>query len=244
MSAVSGKHLANDVQLTLQQRSYIDYIKLNLANYPRKLFAEILHGPNKAETVEIDAEEIFVLLISIARVAQDGGQFSIETALNQAVAENILHEDTLHPPLRQQTLSVLFSCVAWISMFYTPGPHPALQYEFITVDRSECMCIIDSQPISNTRLPLCELIQGFGPVLPTRRDSIVPNVSDSVFSAESLYVSLLNASTLVQVGGIQIQWITNVSSHLAFDPETQTLMMFALPSFCRFSEDESSTFAK
>jgi hypothetical protein len=244
LSAVSGKQVLGDASLTLQQQAYINFIKDNLENYPMSLFTEILHGPNKEGVVEIDSDEIFALLTSIAQSAQKGGQFSIETALKQAVEDEILNEETLKGPLHQKALSILFSCVAWISMLYPPVPPTPPLYENITIDRSECLCIADSQPISNTNRPVCEIIQEFGPLLPVRRDSVIPNTSDSVFSAESIYVSLLNASTLTQIGGIQIEWVTNVSSHLAFDPETPKLMIFSLPSFCRISEDQCSSFAK
>ncbi|KUJ17162.1 uncharacterized protein LY89DRAFT_734148 [Mollisia scopiformis] len=117
-------------------------------------------------------------------------------------------------------------------------------YENLTVDKTECLCIEDTQPISNANHPVCEVIQSFGPLLPVCRDTVIPNTPDSVFSAESIYVSLLNASTITQIGGIEIEWVSNVSSHLGFDPEIPKLMLFAHPSFCKINEDQSSTFAK
>lgn len=66
-------------------------------------------------------------------------------------------------------------------------------------------------------------------------------VPDPVFSADSLYVSLLNAETLTQLGEISFQWIDNISSHLVFDAERRKLLVFRLPSFCNVSPFSPTT---
>ena len=244
LSAISGKPVPDDVPFTIQQSAYINFVEEQLVKHPISSFTDILHGPNKDDLVEIDYPEVFVLLTSIARSARKGSQFSIKSALKQAVEDKILHEATLHGPLHRRALSILFSCVAWVSMLYPPVSPTLPPYENLAIEKTDCLCIEDTQPISNENLPVCEVIQGFGPLLPVRRDTVIPNTSDSIFSAESLYVSLLNASTLTHIGGIEIEWVSNVSSHLGFDPEIPKLMLFAHPSFCRINEDQSSTFAK
>ncbi|KAJ5701173.1 hypothetical protein N7488_008721 [Penicillium malachiteum] len=87
--------------------------------------------------------------------------------------------------------------------------------------------------------PLCELLQEFGPLLPVKNDPIISTTAASVFFADSLYVSLLNAATLSSLGGIQIEWIENISSHLHFDLEAKKLFIFRLPSFCYVNHHQS-----
>ena len=107
---------------------------------------------------------------------------------------------------------IFFSFIAWISMLY---PARCLAtHGRLAIDTTQCMCMLDSQAGSNANLPICEVIQEFGPLLPRRRDSSNEafNSVDPVFSKESLYVSLLNAKTLNQIGGIEIVWIDHLSS--------------------------------
>lgn len=105
--------------------------------------------------------------------------------------------------------------------------------------------MLDSQAESNANLPICEVIQEFGPLLPMKRDSSidVPGSVDPVFSKESVYVSLLNAKTLNQIGGIEIVWVDHLSSHLVFDPETMKVFLFRLPSFCDINRFQRSALA-
>ncbi|OBT62392.1 hypothetical protein VE03_08557 [Pseudogymnoascus sp. 23342-1-I1] len=245
LSTISGKSIPENEPLTIQQQSYIDYIKQEIGRYPAELFIDIFNGREQMEQHAVDTDEIIILLKCLAESAQIGRGFSIDDALQQAVKNNILSRDTLAGPLHNQALSIIFSCVAWVSMLYPPDLSAgSLLFDTIAVDSSQCICISHSQPITNTNRPLCEVIQDFGPLLPVRRGSVIPNTPDSIFSAESLYVSLLNTSTLTQIGGIEIEWVNHVSSHLSFDPETQKLLLFALPSFCKVNEDQGSSFAK
>jgi len=227
LSTISGRAISQDEPLTIQQQSYINYVEQEIDRFPVNMFAEILHEGNQPNSDSIDHNEVFVLLKCLAKSAQVGRGFSIDAALQQAINDNIICRDALKAPLRNQALTILFSCVAWISMLYPPVRSSPPNFETISIDRNQCICILDSQPVSNTNRPLCEVIQDFGPLLPIRRESVVPNTSDSIFSAESLYVSLLNASTLIQIGGVEIEWVSDVSSHLSFDPEKPKLLRSA-----------------
>ena len=114
----------------------------------------------------------------------------------------------------------------------------------LAIDSTRCPCIFDSQLVSNADRPICEVIQDFGPFLPVRRDSERPGTGDNISSTKLLYVSLLNAKTLDQVGGIEIVWVDHMSSHLVLDLETLKLFMFRLPSFCDVNRYQNSAFAK
>ncbi|THV52154.1 hypothetical protein BGAL_0087g00140 [Botrytis galanthina] len=244
MQIMSGRDTTQNAVLTTQQQFYIEYIRNEVNKYPMQLLKDIFSSTLRSPSGDIGSNEIFVFLKSIAESAQVGRGFNIDSALRHMVKESILCNDALELPLRNQALAIIFSCVGWICMLYPPLLSTPPQFEFINIDKSQCLCVSDSQPISTANRLLCEVIQDFGPLLPVRRESIVPNASDSVFSAESLYVSLLNASTLTQLGGIEVEWVTHISSHLEFDPETPKLFVFAYPSFCKVSENQSSPFGQ
>lgn len=87
------------------------------------------------------------------------------------------------------------------------------------------------------------MVQNFGPLLLLlNREEVIPNEHDAVFSAESLYVSVLNARTLCQIGSMKIEWVDNVSSRLEFDSESVRLMIFQLPSSCDVNRYENTAF--
>ena len=245
LAAVRG--VENDLScaepdLTIRHQTYIHYVKQRILSLPIGRFDEILSNVDGSNNTRLDA--IFDLLTNLANCTRQGNNFCIDKAIDHSIESKILSSAVRMSPLRDQARVIFFNCISWISMLYPPVFQATEIQTRLAVDSTQCACIRDSQLVSNADRPICEVIQDFGPLLPVRRDSEAPFTGDSVFSTELLYVSLLNAKALDQVGGIEIVWVDHISSHLVFDLETLKLFMFRLPSFCDVNRYQNSAFAQ
>lgn len=54
-------------------------------------------------------------------------------------------------------------------------------------------------------------------------------------NSTALYVSTLNYATLKTISKIRLAWVSDLSSHLEFDPTSRVLYVFRFPSFCALS---------
>ncbi|KAL8965866.1 MAG: hypothetical protein Q9183_003650, partial [Haloplaca sp. 2 TL-2023] len=189
-------------------------------------------------------DRVFTLLTSIAKCICQENHFSIEKAIGDCIKSGILSSKAEEAVVRDKARVIIFTCISWISMLYPPMKLADDLQHNLAIDANQCACMLDSQPSANASLPICEVIQEFGPLLPTRRTTEQQSTGDPTYSKELLYVSLLNAKALSQIGGIEIVWIDHLSSHLVFDPEQPKLFIFRLPSYCYVNRFRNSAFAK
>ena len=54
----------------------------------------------------------------------------------------------------------------------------------------------------------------------------------NVGQSSVLHVSTLNFQSLQTIGKIRLSWVSDLSSHLDFEPRTRTLSVFRFPTFC------------
>lgn len=180
-------------------------------------------------------EEIFNLLATIADIAKVETQLSIDRVVEIMVqrgslASMVLHNSSLH----NQARCTVFFLIGHMFLLY---PAAALYAEdafnTLAIDGSQAACFKEALPIANSECSIGENLRTYGLLLPTSVEETYNfDYPDLTISKDLLYIALLNASTLVTVGGISILWVNNISSHLAFDAEKQELMIFSLPSFC------------
>jgi hypothetical protein len=63
--------------------------------------------------------------------------------------------------------------------------------------------------------------------------ALIPSLPSDNSRLVELHVSNLNVQTLMDIGELTINWTTLIGDHLKFDPSTQVLSLFCLPSFCK-----------
>lgn len=236
LEAVSGTPVDSDQTLSLQQHTWLNYVRQQLRSYPtaelRDLLAKGQRIGDGLSSANALTAECLSLLTGLAKMTAVEPQLSIDKAVRLLSDSRRQHlrPEAAQEPLRNRARSLVFCCISWITMLYSTSFQP--DFDNLHLNHAQCPSIVHIQPSDNADSPLCELLQEFGPLLPVKDVPVLDNVADPVFSANSLYVSLLNAATLTHLGGIQIEWIDNISSHLQFDPEARRLLIFRLPSFC------------
>jgi hypothetical protein len=187
-----------------------------------------------------------MLLHHVADVARTVEEPSIDHIIEEVVSLGIISGEALKViRLHNIARSIVFCCVGWISMLFTPvwsEPSAKLSSDFLVFDRSHgpVELISQSQPIGIARSSLGEMMRTFGQLLPCQTAQTSNAGTDAAFASDSFYVSLLNVSTLSNIASIKIKWITHLSSHLRFDKNNRTLSIFALPSFCEVSRTHAS----
>ncbi|OBS19719.1 hypothetical protein FPOA_11443 [Fusarium poae] len=240
-----GTALPDNEPLSEPQESWLLYIERQIKKYPAPAIHELLQcdtvpvPPTKLDDMTIT--KVFALLASLAALIKKGHHFSIDNAL-RALTNHHLKLEVLHHPLKNRARALMFHLMAIITMMYSTELNASSlkDPDQLRIDKMQCVSIEFSEPADIAELPFCEMIQSFGPLLPVKDDTVMQSVADPVFSVDSLYVSLLNASTLTQIGEIQIQWIDNISSHLQFDSETRVLKLFCLPSFAEVNSNTTA----
>ena len=245
LNAVAGVDVLTPGASTVQQRTYLEHVRQQIDSIGSKELGTLINAHSNANSEQI-VDSVFALLARLAYCARTQSHFSIDKAIlmasegeNKLIAFDALRDG----PLRDKARILVYSCLSWISMLYSPlllEGHPDIALpEHVRWPYS------GADVAANADRPICELIQNFGHNLPgSNKQMNIPNLHDGNFSAESLYVSLLNAKTLTQIGGITIEWVDNISSHLLLDTESSRLMLFRLPSFCHVNLTENTAFSK
>ncbi|KAH8768684.1 hypothetical protein F5882DRAFT_302154 [Hyaloscypha sp. PMI_1271] len=105
------------------------------------------------------------------------------------------------------------------------------QQNQLQIDSENAPCVRNlSQSIEKSARPIQTIRLGFGEIIPAREDNNT-----------TLYVSNMNAATLLNVGKIHIKWVHAIGSHLDFDESNRLLMVFFLPSFCKLNSHSDET---
>ncbi|KAL8902972.1 MAG: hypothetical protein Q9207_004245 [Kuettlingeria erythrocarpa] len=147
-----------------QQQTYLRYLEQKIMALPMRHVDEIMGtsgGPLKSRI-----DRMYTLLTTIANCIAQENHFSIEKAMDDCVKTGVLSSDAKNNPiLRDKASVVIFTCIAWISMLYPPvGLTDTLQTS-LAIDATQCVCMLDSQSTTNAKMPICEVIQDFGPLL-------------------------------------------------------------------------------
>jgi hypothetical protein len=247
LEAVTGNPVEKEIPL--QQRSWLSHIRRKFLSYPtaelQQLFIQSEGVNDNSSSADRLIAQCFLLLTRLAEMTAVERQLSIDKALRllSDSRAQCLRPEAERKPLKNKSRSLIFSAISWMTMLYSTSFPP--DFENLQLDHAQCLSIVHTQSVDNADSPLCELLQEFGPLLPIRDEpDMTDNVADPVFSANSLYVSLLNAATLAHLGGVQIEWIDNIGSHLQFDPEARKLLVFRLPSFCDVNRYRSVVLSK
>ncbi|KAL8937650.1 MAG: hypothetical protein Q9216_004322 [Gyalolechia sp. 2 TL-2023] len=227
---------------SIQQQTYLRYVEQRITTLPTRHINEIMGVAGGSHILSVD--RTFTLLARIAKCISQENHFSIEKAMDDCIKSGVLSSNAQDGIIRDKARVVTFSCVAWISMLYPPVELTDTLQMSLAIDPKRCACMLDSQSTANASLPICEVIEEFGSLLPTRQTTEPQCTLDPTYSKELLYVSLLNAEALSQIGGIEIVWVDYLSSHLVFDPELRKVFIFRLPSFCYVNRFRNSAFAK
>lgn len=277
--AVLGNEIEQDEMdedSSLQQEAYFNFVKQKILGWPHNRFDEILKNGFNPGASGVDGA--LTLMTKIADCTKMGYDFTIDKTIDKCLESGILSESIEASAERDKARIIIYNCISWISMLYPPLENPldksldrsldrpldkpldeppdkspdiaTAPINRLAINSTKCGPLIKkSQPLSNAELPICEVIQEFGSLLPVKRNtsSEPQSMTDTVFSKDSFYVSLLNAKNLAQIGGVEIVWIEHVSSHLVFDTDTMRpprLFVYRFPSFCYLNRSHSSAFAR
>lgn len=241
LTTTSGIHNIQKTALSSYQSTYIAYVKKEIEILPNETFTELLQRDDNAP---VSTNEVFTFLNEVATCMKNKHHVSIDSIARDLLKNGVLVPGCAEGDLHARARRLLFTSIAWFTMLYPPLPVTDSVCNQLEIDGDQAACLVTSQPVENCSRPICELMRDFGQLLPTKREETAPVATDSVFTANSLYVSLLNAATLYKIGAVQIQWVNNISSHLVFDPESKHLMIFCLPSFCEVNRFENTSLAR
>ncbi|KAF5536940.1 hypothetical protein FPHYL_12837 [Fusarium phyllophilum] len=153
---------------------------------------------------------------------------SFHDVYTDSVGLQLLSDDQ---KLYQSANHVIFVLVGWLTMLYNPQPDAQMS---IFQDGFQCFQHRTlTHPLSgpstpHTRREIAENMMFLGLVIPKR---LRADTSQDQ-AATSLDARLINAATICEYAGVEIEWSTSLFSHLSFDESRCRLTLFALPSFC------------
>ncbi|KAJ5729081.1 uncharacterized protein N7483_003589 [Penicillium malachiteum] len=240
LSVTLGKQIAAS-QLSNTERRYLTYIELQAERLPRSELQKLLRSDSETErNSAVSMDEVFLVLKGICLCANSTLHFGVDKSLNYLTQMRVFKDIQAHSNLHAKARSVIFIMISWICMLYSA-----------TELKEPCHLRIDSSQHANLNTPIrevgaseysiCELIPQYGSLLPVKSLPVDYYAKETF---DTLKVSLLNANTLVRIGGLRIQWVNNVSAHLSLDMEQKSLMIFAMPTFCDLHRFEGTIFEK
>ncbi len=138
----------------------------------------------------------------------------------------------------------MFVAIGWITTLYTPSLQSIQDNEPFVVDTKNSMCFqVPTLDSSLSRRSIAEMLRNLGEIMPSR--SWEDNHQGHIESSSNvLQVASLNASTLMRVGNIKIEWTDNISCHLEFESAGPLIRIFRFPSFCSMHSTENSVLSQ
>ena len=137
----------------------------------------------------------------------------------------------------QTAYQVIFACIGWTSMLFTPVLHPTLSE--LSFSRQHTTSAAHRQIGTASKRPLGALLRGFG-VMPLH---CLPSQGVRTGEATLLAVSCLNYFSLRALGGLKISWADDIASHCILDASKKQLTLFRFPSLCSHIHCSSSDLA-
>ncbi len=236
----------DDLTASLQQQAYLDFVRAEAENLPLSTLKGFLSGKTPDEDVNVD--DVFRIMAGMADCALADDQFGIDSIVQFLTTNKIFRQIDQAAPEQAKIKSIVFIMFSWLSMLYSSTSLDT-NLDHLQIDERQAVDLdTTTQEIEETKNPMWEVMQQFGQLLPVANQPVsqlAPHrCSDAAFAADALYVSLLNAATLEDIGHVSIIWVNSVGSHLSFNPETQKLMVFRLPSYTFLNRFENALFSK
>ena len=137
---------------------------------------------------------------------------------------------------RDCTLLAIFAVLCWTSMTLVPDMDP--EQTMITESnvglsfRAKGLKIVELSQTSldsTARRPITKL---FGILKGLIKDLEIVGAVSAATDTDTIYESSINFFSLHTIGRVQIKWVEDLTSHLAFDRQSRTLSVFCLPTFC------------
>lgn len=185
-------------------------------------------------------DSVVHLMSQAGKCLKDNTQISGDEVIAMAVENGLLQEQCLEPgQLRDVSRRLVYAIVACLTMlFVSEALEPEAPQSLLVSVQKAKETAISSLAVSEAQRPILETLTKFNEVLPISP----PNETHSEPTG-LLHVSNLNASTLTQIGGIKIRWVTCIGSHLDFDFLDRRLALFSFPTFCHLHTLGDSVFS-
>ncbi|WEW60103.1 hypothetical protein PRK78_005588 [Emydomyces testavorans] len=170
------------------------------------------------------------IFLTIAKIIAESHRISPDGIVQKLVSGHELDKSAL-TTLRAEACQLAFLMVGWASLLYIPEvPRQSATTDF-KLDYSESSCFSKTlQPLADMSGGcVMEIYSSFRPSSFTQKHNhyILP---PRQLPSKALYVSNVNAKTIIHIGQIQIQWVTCISAHLHLDVKNRRLSLFRLPS--------------
>ncbi|KAE8443930.1 hypothetical protein EG329_001240 [Mollisiaceae sp. DMI_Dod_QoI] len=225
--------LNSSTDIQQEAQVYLFYVGESLRKVPESSMAILL--PPESDATVSGLSRILKLLTGLCQALASKPRISLDGVALFLQEKHIIPVDCMSTDeKRKETLQGIFCLVGFVTMLYLPvwpplGPLP--QQDQLRIYSENVPCVRNlSQPIEKSARPIQTIRLGFGEIIPAREDSDT-----------TLYVSNMNAATLLNVGKIDIKWVHTIGSHLDFDESNRLLMVFFLPSFCKLNSHSDET---
>lgn len=206
------------------------HFKMMMGESLTALLDDSLHPDFHA--TEESFQRLLLASTKIMNLFQGSRTMSIDTICERLAQQSVLSESL--DVLRARKLT--FALIGCFTLLYKPKWQPS-DLESLDVDtQGSGFPQRTSAPTSKADRPIDELIRSLGETLPRNKSSV------STLNAR-FQVSTLNASTLHQLGRIDIVWVDTISSHLYFDDVDGKLFVFRSPSSSKLWDSDQSLFA-
>lgn len=214
-------------------RPYLNHLTAELISKSANVFLGLLHSEFKKYCPP--TERMMWAIVGSASLLRSDATTSIDGIVGKLADPD---NATLAPSCTDGNLVLaryfIFCVEGWITLLYRPLPPqgegvPCQNFQ-IDYGRHNAFQVT-AQPLSQSSRPLQELLSVFG-VFADLDFSTSAEIEDrgKTDVSQPLFPSLLDASILTTIGGLEICWVDSISLHLHLTPSKQ-LCLFRMPSF-------------
>ncbi|KAM5347849.1 hypothetical protein ACJ41O_007673 [Fusarium nematophilum] len=218
-------------EYTVDVETYLGYLRGQMTRDSEVAFSPLLHQDFHGDCRF--SERVTWALVRVASCLQANASVTINDIIRELVDDYTLDE-TCRSGNANAAQHLVFCIQGWLTLLYIPSlPVEPDKCDSFKIDtRCSAGFRNEEQPISQSSRPFIEVLGVFGVFSDLGSNSFPRLESITERGGQLLFPSLLTASALTTVGGLEICWVDSISCHLALAP-AKKLCLFRLPSFAR-----------
>jgi hypothetical protein len=167
--------------------------------------------------------------------APENDECSLERAYQTIIQKTGNSSHDFSSPDKVKVMWAIFAVLCWTSALLAPIDDTGTTDQTRDTDRITVQISSKICSANGIKRPFYKMVRAFRHIPGDSRpyvgaDSVA--VDNPARFEDVLYESNLNYSALVTIGRVKLDWVYDLSSHLAFDRRRRTLCIFRFPSYC------------
>lgn len=190
---------------------------------------------------------VFSAMAVLAELIRYQSHSSLEQLVYKLGDKDAIPTPFFNSTQHHKAIKAVFIMTGWLTALYNPTTNSPL--DVLRVEQESTSTFERSQQTMEMAksASLCILLHGFGSVLPAKVHHPLGSTGTDLAPSsppqadDVLRVAFINASHLIRIKRIRLEWTMSLGSHLDFDKSNRCVKVFCMPSLLLLQNQDIAT---